>query len=147
MVHITKDVDSLLIECPVTCCDVLNQDKFRSLVGSSQLLWLISNLLISHKSCDCAIAERYLFHIYYWTDSSTCSRSTSSTLNIVIEAFGNSSSKLCINSCNLLLPPPTRSWFQRNGIFLCYGLRLAVQSRGKGNQQTSCVNMVHVVDG
>ena len=52
MVCIRKDVCSLLIDCPVTCCDTLNQDESRPSVGSTPLLWLISNLLISHNSCD-----------------------------------------------------------------------------------------------
>ena len=97
MVCMRKDVGLLLIECPVTCCDVLNQDDSRPSVGSTQLMRFISNLLISHNSCDWAIAEKYLFHIYYCSDSSTCNRYTTSTLNIVIEAFGNHSSILAVS--------------------------------------------------
>ena len=56
-----KDVGSLLIDCPVTCCDVLKKDDSGPSVGSTQLIRFITNLVISHKSCDCAIAEKYLF--------------------------------------------------------------------------------------
>ena len=60
MVRMRKDVALLLINVPVTRCDVLNQDDFRPSVGSTQLLRLISNLLICHNRCDWAIAEKYL---------------------------------------------------------------------------------------
>ena len=89
--------------------------------GSPQLA-----LYLSHNSCKWAIAEKYLFHIYYWTDSSTSNRYTTSTLNIVIEAFGNHSSNLAV----YLYKQPPCSWFpEKWDISLCYGLRWAVQSR------------------
>ena len=40
-----KYVGSQMIECSVTICDALNQDDSTPSVGSTQLLWLISNLL------------------------------------------------------------------------------------------------------
>ena len=37
-----KDVGSLMIECSVTICDVLNKDESTPSVGSTQLLWLLA---------------------------------------------------------------------------------------------------------
>ena len=37
------DVGSLMIECSVTICDVLNKDESTPSVRSTQLLWLISS--------------------------------------------------------------------------------------------------------
>ena len=96
MVRMRKDVCSMLIDCPVTCCDVLNQDKSRPSVGSTQLLRLIS-ILFKSQELWLGHSREISSHIYYWTDSSTCNRYTASTLNIVREAFGNCSSNLAVS--------------------------------------------------
>ena len=92
-----KDVGLLLIECPVTCCDVLNQDDSRPSVGSTQLMRFISNLLISHNRCDWAIAEKYLLHLLLELIVPPVIDTPTFTLNIVIEAFGNHSSNLAMS--------------------------------------------------
>ena len=37
------DIGSLMIECSVTICGLLNKDESTPSVGSTQLLWLISS--------------------------------------------------------------------------------------------------------
>ena len=93
------------------------------------------------------LSREISFHIYYWTLIVPPLIDTPRPHWILLEkplAITVATWLChCVNCCNLFLPPPTVPDFLRNGIFLCYGLRWAVQSTGKGNQQTSCVNSVN----
>ena len=64
MVRMRKDVDLLLIECPVTCCDALNQGDFRPSAGSTQLLRLIS-IVFKPQQLGLGLSREISFHIYH----------------------------------------------------------------------------------
>ena len=94
VVRMRKDGSLLLIDCPVTCCDALNQGDSRPSVGSTQLLRQCAN---KPQQLGLGLSREISFYIYHWTDSSTSDRYTTSTLAIVIETFGNHSSNLAVS--------------------------------------------------
>ena len=54
----------LLIDCPVTCCDALNQDDSRPSVGSTQLLRLIS-IVFKPQQLGLGLRREISFYIYH----------------------------------------------------------------------------------